>query len=430
MAYIHGGGFMYESGIESWYGPENYMDFPIILVTFNYRLNVLGFFSTNDSNSYGNYGVLDQILALQWVKNNIEYFGGDPNLVTIFGDSAGSASVFYHLLSPLSKGLFAKAICESGTAINYWALVHDPLGNAIKLAKLLNCSTSSTSDIFQCVSKKSTEELIAAYQTLQTTPFVPVNWGPVVEPIGGPGFLTESPISVILNNRISNHVPLMIGRTTLEGYTFYATLIPYLKYYGREYFEKQFPEQLPMFTPIQPNMTDVINAITAHYYNSSTDLDNNQTFIYILSEIIGDAMFGPGINQAANLLSKAGMPVYGFIYNYISQNCLASVFNAPCGIYCSHADEVYLQFRFLSPTTTMDKNDTKMSTILNKLWVEFASNKDIVLPNGDKWPHYDQSAPQYVEIDLEPAIRNGPLSSETNFWTVEIPKLYSKYTTN
>nr|CAI5853296.1 unnamed protein product [Callosobruchus analis] len=80
------------------------MDRGVIIVTFNYRLGVLGFLCTNDDASPGNYGLKDQVMALQWVQDNIENFGGNKDKVTIFGQSAGAASVHYHMLSPLSRG--------------------------------------------------------------------------------------------------------------------------------------------------------------------------------------------------------------------------------------------------------------------------------------------------------------------------------------
>ncbi|KAL3282159.1 hypothetical protein HHI36_005354 [Cryptolaemus montrouzieri] len=104
MVFFHGGGFLCGGGNSYWYGPDVLLDRDIVLVVTNYRLGALGFLSTGDSVSPGNYGLKDQSLALKWVKKNIEYFGGDPDSITLFGESAGGASANYHMLSPLSKG--------------------------------------------------------------------------------------------------------------------------------------------------------------------------------------------------------------------------------------------------------------------------------------------------------------------------------------
>lgn len=102
LVYIHGGAFAFSSGND--YGPKYFMDQNVILVTFNYRLGALGFLNVGDDAYPGNLGMKDQVMALRWIRDNIYAFGGDPNRVTIFGDSSGSASVSYHILSPMSRG--------------------------------------------------------------------------------------------------------------------------------------------------------------------------------------------------------------------------------------------------------------------------------------------------------------------------------------
>lgn len=104
MVRIHGGGFLVGSSNFTYYGPNYLLDKNIILVSINYRLGILGFFATKDSIVSGNFGLKDQVLALKWVKRNIKYFGGDPNRVTLFGESAGGACVGLHAISDASNG--------------------------------------------------------------------------------------------------------------------------------------------------------------------------------------------------------------------------------------------------------------------------------------------------------------------------------------
>ncbi|XP_062396168.1 LOW QUALITY PROTEIN: carboxylesterase 5A-like [Sardina pilchardus] len=113
MVWMHGGA-LYLGGAAQFDGSvlAAYQD--VVVVIIQYRLGILGFFSTGDSNAQGNWGFLDQIAALQWVQENIESFGGDPNSVTIAGQSAGGISAAMLLLSPLAKGLFHRAIIQSG----------------------------------------------------------------------------------------------------------------------------------------------------------------------------------------------------------------------------------------------------------------------------------------------------------------------------
>ncbi|GAB6020881.1 hypothetical protein CHUAL_003529 [Chamberlinius hualienensis] len=427
MVYIHGGGYIVEAGNKAWYGPQNFMEYSVILVTINYRLSALGFMSTNDSSAYGNYGMLDQVEALKWVQKNIGYFGGDPQQVTIFGNSAGAASVFFHSISPISKGLFAKAICESGVGINFWGFISNPRDMAVKLAKKLNCTTNNSKKMVECISNKTAKEIIEAAHFFQKTGFLPVNWGPVVD---GPGkFLPESPISLITSKNSSiNKEPLVIGYTDIEGYTFYADLNRTFNTSGEIFFDTQLAEILPLFTPIQSFMKNIIDKIKRFYKNK--DINQEKTFLEVLSRLIGDAMFNGAIDQAIELFSENGWPVYKFTYSYISKNCLASLFNFPCGIYSSHADNVFLEFFYLSPTQNMTENDTKMSNVINSLWVNFASNDKLLLDDYVEWPLYSKPSRKYVELNLKPVIKSGFMKNVTDLWAVEVPMLVAEYDKN
>jgi para-nitrobenzyl esterase len=119
MVWIHGGGWLSGSGAETAWAGDNLAKQGILYVNFNYRVHVLGFLAHPDltkeseHHSSGNYGLLDQMAALRWIQKNIAKFGGDPNNVTIVGQSAGSASVGMQLVTPLSKGLFKGAIVSA-----------------------------------------------------------------------------------------------------------------------------------------------------------------------------------------------------------------------------------------------------------------------------------------------------------------------------
>lgn len=144
LFWIHGGGFQFGNGNAFLYGPDYLLPENIVIVTFNYRLGALGFLNTGTADAPGNAGLKDQLLALKWVRDNIEFFGGDPKEVTIAGQSAGSASVHYMLLSPLTKGLFKRAIAQSGVALNPWAITDIPNERAFRLGKALNFQTNNT----------------------------------------------------------------------------------------------------------------------------------------------------------------------------------------------------------------------------------------------------------------------------------------------
>ncbi|KAJ8305422.1 hypothetical protein KUTeg_015967 [Tegillarca granosa] len=121
LLYIHGGsnevgmGAMLDGDVLAGFGK-------IIVITFNYRLGALGFIGAREEGLKGNYGFLDQVAAMKWVRNNIHNFNGDPSMVTIDGHSAGAADVGFHVISPMSKGLFRYAVVQSGSPLAFWAM--------------------------------------------------------------------------------------------------------------------------------------------------------------------------------------------------------------------------------------------------------------------------------------------------------------------
>ncbi|XP_076135965.1 pyrethroid hydrolase Ces2e-like isoform X2 [Alosa pseudoharengus] len=158
MVWIHGGGLA--MGSASFYDGSVLAAYQnVVVVLIQYRLGMLGFFSTGDDNAPGNWGLLDQVAALRWVQENIQSFGGDPSSVTIFGESAGGASVSLQLFSPLSSGLFHQAIAESGTAAMD-LVSSEPLAVAMMVANASSCAGTKPHEIVDCVMQMSAEDIL------------------------------------------------------------------------------------------------------------------------------------------------------------------------------------------------------------------------------------------------------------------------------
>lgn len=208
-------------------------------MTLNYRLGSIGFLSVG-GDAPGNAGLKDQVLALKWIRDNIAAFGGNPNEVTIFGQSAGAASVHYLMLSPMASGLFHRAICQSGTTLNTWARAEHAKERAFHLGRILGLDTNSTSKLLEYLRTVSPKMLVdAAALTLTQEdakqnvgiPFLPViedswadsQWEGSMDAFREGHFITEDPVEIIKRGNY-NDVPLLLGYNTHEAMLFMRRL--------------------------------------------------------------------------------------------------------------------------------------------------------------------------------------------------------------
>ncbi|NJK87258.1 MAG: carboxylesterase family protein, partial [Bacteroidales bacterium] len=210
LVYFYGGGFIAGDGSEPRYDGASMAEKGIVVVTVNYRLNIFGFFSHPELSAEspykasGNYGLLDQNAALKWVQKNISAFGGDPKQVTIAGESAGAASVHAQVVSPLSKGLFARAICESGSFFS----MNRPNYNLPDAEKLgLEFAQKAGYPSLKELRKLSTRDLYEMYQESQRFGFPAVIDG---------YFFPKTPLEIYINNEQAQ-VQLLIGWNSAEG---------------------------------------------------------------------------------------------------------------------------------------------------------------------------------------------------------------------
>ncbi|XP_030053234.1 cholinesterase-like isoform X1 [Microcaecilia unicolor] len=194
MVWFHGGGFISgTSSLDIYDGRYLVEAEDVILVTFNYRVGPLGFLAlTGNQGIQGNAGLFDQRLALLWVHENIGQFGGNPESVTIFGESAGGASVNFHVLSPKSYPFFTRAIMGSGSANAKWASVtqKEARTRAVNLANLLECPTTDDTEIITCLQSKDPQEITKLQFSIPLDGIVlMIHFAPTVDG----DFLTDTP---------------------------------------------------------------------------------------------------------------------------------------------------------------------------------------------------------------------------------------------
>ena len=229
MVWIYGGAFNTGSGIRTKYSPDYFMQENIILVTFNYRLSSLGFLSVADPACEvpGNAGLKDQVLALKWVKENISYFGGDNKNITVFGESAGGASVHYMTICEQTKGLFHKAICMSGVVKNPWAFSGPSTHWPYRLACEKGYSGPNEDKLVLDYLRKVPAEDLVLVDKLNLEA---VGQGgfyafvPCLEPYDSANGVITKPLEELTANAWGNQIPMVIGGTSFEGLVRYSQI--------------------------------------------------------------------------------------------------------------------------------------------------------------------------------------------------------------
>ncbi|XP_033228943.1 esterase E4-like [Belonocnema kinseyi] len=271
MVFIHGGSYLKESTELADYSPKFLMDKNIIFVSMNYRLGILGFLTTGDLVCPGNHALKDQNLALKWVQKDIQAFGGDPNRITIFGNSAGAACVNLLALSDAANGLFNQYIMESGTVIaNSFYRRRTEFQPAINyIANYMGCPTNNSKDFVECLRDKSFKELMNAMKYVNDE-FPLLSWIPTDEMESEDAFLTDSPLNLLAQNKMKD-LPFMTGTVVDEG------LIATAYFYANISSVAITPEFVE----------DFINSTSRGYYASPN--------VNIFTEIIKDYYFDESI---------------------------------------------------------------------------------------------------------------------------------------
>lgn len=377
--YIHGGSFVSQSG--DIFGPKYLLDEDVILVTLNYRLGVLGFLSTGDSDSVANLGLRDQILALKWINQNIDKFGGDATRVTLVGSGASGALVSYLMLSPMAKGLFSRVISESGNAMCPFAIVRNPSKVTQKLATKLNCPTNgkSSKDILACIKGKSLKDIEIARVALQgftEDPAVP--FAPVVEKWVQPkdkAVIPDSPQKLISEGKAA-HIPWLTGYNSLNGLNLaVATILTTPK--RLEQLNKDWMKLAPLifhYSQSAPYPGNVSEAVRQYYFgNGMIKEENKEKLVLALT----DRNFISCTAEAALAQSKFS-PVYLYTLSYQGANSFLDEWGVRDKVKMRgvvHNDDLPFLFNLgLDSFPELKKGDkhTQFSEKMVKIWTEFA----------------------------------------------------------
>jgi para-nitrobenzyl esterase len=414
MVWIHGGAFLFGSGAETFYDGSTLVSAGnLVVVTINYRIGALGFLShpaltkeSADHATSGNYGFEDQQAALRWVKDNIGAFGGDPGQVTIFGESAGGYSVCSHLVAPGSKGLFQRAISESGYCSGYLGTTREdayPNGQALALA--LGCADGAKT--LECLRAKTPDDFLHAFDA--AGPSLPgglffqgdgkeadggvmgtQRWNPVVDG-------TVIPVRVADVGPSFNKVPLLLGTNADEGTLFTSpTLFKGVPVANDAEYQTALGRTFGADTA----------KVVAQYPSASFKTANDA-----LNVVANDSFFACPARRLARNAAAAGADVFLYAFHHAPEMPLIP------GLGSYHAAEFSYIFGFDTVLAKTQDDELPLATLMRGYWTRFVNTGD---PNGGdapSWPKYTAAGDQNLGLDIPTsALETGTKKAKCDFW--------------
>ncbi|KAB0793679.1 hypothetical protein PPYR_13299 [Photinus pyralis] len=419
---IHGGGFNFGSST-SYSGPHYLMDRDVVFVTVNYRLGIFGFLSTEDEVVPGNNGMKDQVMAIQWVNDNIGYFGGNPNSITLTGLSAGGASVHLHFLSPLSKGLFKGGISLSGNALCPWVFQDHPLQRAREVGSLVGCAQESTASLVSCLKQRSVTQVLEGVRPQHAwmyNPFSP--FGIVAERHGRRPFLPDHPYELLRSGKVQD-LPWITSLVKHEG------LYPVADFMNDDILmelERRWNELMPYImhysqtVPIK-SQADVSQKIKDFYFHgqplSMGSFEN-------LIEIGSDRLFAVDAEKSLRLQASSNLsPTYYYYFTYESEKVFSFAeyfLKSDKRIGICHGDDLSFIFYNYHGLSKYTSKDEKMKNILLDIWTSFAKT-GVPKVQGVEWKPVSRNAKSdIVYLDIrspdEIQVREVSEMGHRSFW--------------
>ena len=421
IVWLHPGSFVSASAN---YPPQDGQHLAVqtgaIVVAPGYRLGPFGFLGhaalSSEGTHPGNYGLLDQRAALEWVQDHIAAFGGDPGNVTIAGQSAGSHSVSLHLVSPGSAGLFHRAIMESGHASSRWRTTEEAVTQGNQFAAALGCTDTDASLLLACLRSKSRDQVLLARppalleQILETGRS---QWTPIVD-----GFEIPDQPRLMYGRGAFSHVPVILGANRDEGWTFVTRSFPAgvtLEQY-----------EAAVDTEFGAEATTVLAAYPPANFASPKDA---------LARLVGDVEYVCEARRVARLIARTKTPVFLYSFDYEVGPVLPDR--------VAHGFEVNFVFgnNFGPPLFApyvLGPADLALSRAMGGYWTRFAATGDpngsLPPPEGDdddgdgdnggavRWPAFKhpvgqgQGSDKYIVFDAAVHTAKRLRNRECDFW--------------
>jgi para-nitrobenzyl esterase len=392
MVWIHGGALTRGSGATRAYDGTALAKKGVVLVTVNYRLGPLGYLAhpeltaESPNRSSGNYGALDQIAALKWVQKNIATFGGDPGRVTIFGESAGSWSVNVLVASPLARGLFHRAIGQSGGSFGPMAYLKEDRDGRASAEKVgAAFAKAAGADSIKSLRAQPAEKIVEVFNNdpegkkFRTQPNVD-------------GWALPDEIRNIFAQGKQNDAPVIVGSNANEMTTLTApAMVPKTMEDYRKRVETQYGAAIKEFDAVYPvkSEADVADA----YLGSRRD----ETFTLPM-------------RTWARMTATGRSKAYLYFFSHVPPNQNSKYLGA------YHAGEIVYVFNNLNwQNSLLQEADFKLAEMMSDYWVNFATTGD---PNGKgspRWAPYDRETEAYLDFGGAVQLRNHLLKAQLDF---------------
>ncbi|KAL4221890.1 Carboxylesterase 5A [Mactra antiquata] len=435
MVWIYGGAFIFGFS-DSYLGDNIVASGNVIVVTFNYRVSLWGFLNTGNDVAPGNAGLWDQHMAIKWVNDNIGTFGGDTERVTIFGESAGSASVIYQALYPGNKGLFQRVIGQSGSVECQWASQEDVPKYTKVLASLTDCENDDSQVMVACLQKVSNDHLLDLV-TNDSNGFVvfPVPFSPSrdddfvkYDPLSAFSELPSAAIDMFQS------VDLILGINSAEGG---AAISPEFGIEDAENFLPSRTEYQDLIKQLldmgytNNSRSELIHELVTAEYTNWNEPDDplkiREEFVALHSDIWYLApLYNTADKHSEGLHSKTFMCILDFVPS------TPFVTNVTWLKGLSHGEDLPLTFGYKSDNAEDDGRAVEWEKMLSKdiitLWTNFAKtgnpNKPVNL--GLDWLPYTEKHQHYLHITRDMTSLNVKQRWNTrraNFWSKIISKI-------
>jgi para-nitrobenzyl esterase len=401
LVWIHGGAFANGTASSAGVDGEALARRGAVVVSFNYRLGPFGFFAhpllTRESghDASGNYGLLDQIAVLQWVKANIRAFNGNPDRVTLFGQAAGAVSISCLMVSPMTRGLFHAAILQSGSALSIPRVgvsryLNDPPAGEESMEEVgelisrrLGCDHED--DVLAALRGRSADEVLSASRPAQNFFGEGLRFGPVVD-----RWLLPDRPSALFDRGAEHKVPIVVGANAEEGAYFAAALQPWSAESYRRFVRGAFRERA--------------DEVLAHY-PVTRDADAR----FVAARLISGAAFIAPARRTARAMAELGARTY--LYWFTRRQVSASGARP-----ASHGSELPYLFDAARPPGEWDESDRELAATMVGYWVRFAATGD---PNGEgapQWPRYRPAGDLSLELDVPAQAREAMYKDVADFF--------------